>query len=167
MKESDLTREDILNSFTYHKESGLFFNARDKNGNGGIKGMIAGYMHHKGYVYLCIKNIRLCAHRVAWFLEKGYWPSDFIDHLNGHRSDNRIENLREANNTQNMHNRKINHNNSSGVKGVCWLSKKQVWLVQVRFNKKTYSKTFKELEDAKDYADQLRKDLHKEFSRDF
>jgi hypothetical protein len=33
------------------------------------------------------------AHRVAWAMQVGSWPTETITHLNGDNSDNRIENL--------------------------------------------------------------------------
>lgn len=47
----------------------------------------------------------ILAHRLAWLLHTGKNPSDQIDHKNGNRSDNRIENLREADNCLNQRNR--------------------------------------------------------------
>jgi len=43
------------------------------------------------------------AHRLIYFIATGEEP-DYIDHINGDRSDNRIENLRAATNSQNMAN---------------------------------------------------------------
>jgi len=33
------------------------------------------------------------AHRIVWFLETGYWPTNFIIHINGDKADNRFCNL--------------------------------------------------------------------------
>jgi len=46
------------------------------------------------------------AHRIIWLLVKGEWPKEFLDHKNGIRTDNRIENLRECNMAQNHANRR-------------------------------------------------------------
>jgi hypothetical protein len=69
----------------------------------------AGHHHAAGYREVNLrynkKQFRTMAHRIAWFLYHGYWPADFIDHINGDKKDNRIENLREATSYQNMANR--------------------------------------------------------------
>jgi hypothetical protein len=48
----------------------------------------------------------------------GEWPDDEIDHKNGITDDNKWDNLREAVRAQNSKNRKLNVNNTSGLKGV-------------------------------------------------
>lgn len=55
------------------------------------------------YVGSC-KGKLLRAHRVVWFLVHGEWP-DQVDHINGDRNDNRIENLRAATSQINNQNR--------------------------------------------------------------
>jgi hypothetical protein len=48
----------------------------------------------------------------------GNWPDKELDHINGHRHDNRWSNLRESTDRQNAANRKRQRNNTSGFKGV-------------------------------------------------
>lgn len=51
------------------------------------------------------KNLQARAHRVVWFLHNGVVPEGMlVDHINGDRSDNRIENLRLVNHTDNSQN---------------------------------------------------------------
>lgn len=46
-------------------------------------------------------------HRLIWLYHHGRWPSEQIDHINGDKLDNRIENLREVTNGENAQNRRI------------------------------------------------------------
>ena len=69
------------------------------------KGSIAGADHNKGYVHITIKGKKYLAHRLAWFSINKYWPT-YIDHINGNRKDNRIENLREVTCSENLHNQR-------------------------------------------------------------
>lgn len=64
----------------------------------------AGHKGPKGYTMVRLFNFVYFEHRIIWLLFSGKWPQKHIDHINGVRSDNRIGNLREANNSQNMQN---------------------------------------------------------------
>jgi len=71
------------------------------------------------------------AHRVAWALHFGEWPSDQIDHINGVRGDNKIENLRIVTHQDNHRNQKRSSNNTSGVTGVHWNTRKGKWASRI------------------------------------
>jgi hypothetical protein len=58
------------------------------------------------------------AHRVAWALHYGEWPTEEVDHINGVRDDNRIVNLRVVSSQGNRRNTKRRSDNTSGVCGV-------------------------------------------------
>ncbi len=68
-------------------------------------GDIAGSRDAYGYRKIKWLGKSVFAHRLAWFLVFGEWPSEQIDHVNGDKSDNRLENLREATRAQNAANR--------------------------------------------------------------
>lgn len=71
------------------------------------------------------------AHRVAWAIVNGEWPNGQIDHLNGNRSDNRLKNLRQVDQSENNKNSKKRSNNKSGVTGVCFDKERQKWMVTI------------------------------------
>jgi hypothetical protein len=73
-----------------------------------------------------------CAHRVIWALHYGRWPTEQIDHINGVRTDNRIENLREVSSLENSRNQRLQARNTSGVVGVS--SYKAKWSAQIGVN---------------------------------
>lgn len=61
------------------------------------------------------RNFRI--HQLVWYKAHGYIPK-MIDHIDGNKSNNRIDNLREVSRSQNMCNRKVQRNNVVGYKGV-------------------------------------------------
>jgi hypothetical protein len=78
------------------------------------------------------KTKSIYMHRMILHVRKGRC----IDHINGNGLDNRKENLRICNRTENQHNRKIQSNNTSGFKGVCpWRGK---YMASIRNNKKLH-----------------------------
>ena len=62
-----------------------------------------------------------------------------IDHINHNPEDNRKENLRFVTESQNMRNRKIPSNNTSGVKGVCFDKWSNKWVSRITYHNKNYS----------------------------
>ena len=60
------------------------------------------------------------AHRAIWAITQGKWPEGHVDHMNGDRTDNRIENLRDVSQLENQQNLKKNSRNKSGQVGVFW-----------------------------------------------
>jgi hypothetical protein len=107
-----------------------------------------------GYLYLLFRIgpddwRRVYAHRVAWASMTGAWPKRQVDHINSDRADNRWENLRAANPSENGGNQGIRKNNTSGAKGVSWYKRDSVWTAHIKFNfKKIHLGRFRRLEDA-------------------
>jgi hypothetical protein len=159
-----ISHDELLRILRYEKDTGLFFwNApRPK-----IRvGQQAGYLHHKGYVNLEINGKHYAAHRLAWFYCTGKWPTDQVDHINCDKSDNRIDNLREAANGQNQTNTQIR--NKLGCKGVIYRKslKQKPFIAKIRHSKKDiHIGCFATLEEAADAYKDFAKKLHGEFAR--
>lgn len=92
-----------------------------------------------GYVQIQINKRKYRAHRLAWFYVNGKWPKKYIDHINHDRGDNRIDNLRECNDSTNQANRRISSNNTSGYKGVYWNKFKESWEARIKKDGKSYN----------------------------
>ena len=80
-------------TFTYDPYEGKIYKNKKETGT----------KNYTGYLVLRYNKKVVYAHRLAWYLYYGVWPT-VIDHVNGNRIDNRIENLREVNYLQNAQN---------------------------------------------------------------
>lgn len=89
--------------------------------------------YHAGAIFCRLAR----AHRVLFAMYHGHWPVAHIDHLNGIRSDNRAENLRDVSQSENNKNATIRADNASGVTGVMWHNRRQKWQAQIRSSGKT------------------------------
>ena len=84
-------------------------------------GAVVDCSSYKGYVRVLVDSKRYFVHHVVWCMFYGKLPS-LIDHINGDKQDNRIENLREVSNQENCANTvKPKKNNKLGVLGVVCL----------------------------------------------
>lgn len=98
-----ITQNKLKSLFDYDKLTG-HFTRRVARGSQKI-GDAAGYLRNNGYVVIRINKVDCYAHRLAWLHEFGVVPDGEIDHKNGNRSDNRIENLRLVTRQQNSFNK--------------------------------------------------------------
>jgi hypothetical protein len=71
-----------------------------------------------------------------------------VDHINSDGLDCRRENLRAATESQNLHNRGAQSNNTSGVKGVSWCRKRQRWVAFCTVGRKHHTKRFTSFDEA-------------------
>jgi len=94
--------------FTYNPETGEIR---------GAKGNVIKRKHTYGYICCALihndKKYNIRGHRLGWFLHYGTLPTNQLDHIDGNRTNNRIENLRNVNNQQ-------NHFNMTKAKGYHW-----------------------------------------------
>lgn len=95
------------------------------------------------YKLLCVEGALVSLHRLIWMLSVGEIPRGFvIDHINGDSRDNRLINLRLCTQSENAKNRKVNKNNSCGMKGVYLdptRGRGKVWRSQIRVSGKKIS----------------------------
>lgn len=100
-------------------------------------GDLSGGLENNGYRIINYtfqnKKYRIKAHRLIFYKEYGYLPR-IIDHINGNKDDNRIENLRECTFSENCYNSKISRCNKSGIKGVRFRPEYKSWVAQITVN---------------------------------
>lgn len=158
-----MNRELLQELFDY-KDGELYWKFSRKGGTA-TAGSLAGCKNSGGYWHTRVNGQRYANHRLIFLMHNGYLP-EFIDHIDGDRSNNCIENLRAASRQQNNCNARIRIDSTSGVKGVNWHKKTGKWTVRVQVNKarKCFG-LFDDLELAQLVAVEARAKYHKEFAK--
>jgi hypothetical protein len=123
--------EQLVQLFNYREETGEL--VWKVNRTGGTKaGDVAGYISSLGYRVVKVKGRLYMAHRLIWKIRHGEIPEEAqIDHINGSKSDNRLENLRLCSGSNNCQNRAASSRNKSGYKGVYWWKARQAWRADI------------------------------------
>ena len=104
-KNIPFSQNDLQRIFDYTNGTLIW---RENRGNNKVKGRVAGYHNQHGYILIALNNVRYRAHRLAWVYVYGSIPNHLdIDHINGVRDDNRVENLRLVTVQQNMMNNTV------------------------------------------------------------
>lgn len=98
-----------IKKYFYYKDGKVYRTDR-KNSNGSLD--------KDGYLIIKIKSKQYKAHRIVWLLNYGDFPKNELDHINRNKLDNRIENLRESNRTEQNNNKNFAPNKDTGVIGI-------------------------------------------------
>ena len=121
-----------------------------------------------GYYGTRFNGKRYRNHRIIFFLHHGYCP-DVIDHIDNQKTNNKIDNLREASLSQNQHNAKIRKDNSTGIKGLSKLTNlagNEYWMCVIKGIPTKYFR--KDLPNSRALAEKWlidnREELHGEFT---
>lgn len=79
---AELTSDYVRSVLDYDQHSGVFV-WKVRRGSRAKAGDIAGSVSAKGYRYIRLDGKLRLAHRLAWLVQAGTVPSEYIDHLNG------------------------------------------------------------------------------------
>jgi len=124
MANNDLTVERLREFLHYDPSSDKWMRIAAHKMRPDRQGMPAGNFDN-GYLLIKIGSARYKAHRLVWLWTTGEWPSGHIDHIDGNRSNNRFENLRDASRGINAQNQRSAHKNSqTGLLGVNRIGKR-------------------------------------------
>lgn len=104
-------------------------------------GKLAGWLtvcNGRPYWKISIMRKTKYLHHVIFLMHHGYIPK-VIDHIDGDSTNNKIENLRAATQSQNMANSTMKSNNTSGYKGVTFRKDTNKWAAGIMVNGKHIS----------------------------
>ncbi len=131
----ELTAECLRSVLDYEPETGIF-TWKVRTSNSVKVGDVAGGPDGRGYLQISVQSRLYQAHRLAWLHVNGVWPKLNIDHINRNPSDNRLVNLRDVTQKQNLQNRSKPSNNTSGYPGVVWHKRISKWQARIKHNYK-------------------------------
>ncbi|CAB5187249.1 putative NHN endonuclease [uncultured Caudovirales phage] len=156
-----LTYELAHHLFEFKDGILLWKNSKHRNRNGKPCGSPSG----NGYIKITIGEKQYLAHRIIYLMHHKHLPN-VIDHIDGNTNNNKIENLRESDDSTNQMNSKIRSSNTSGYRNVSWNKVRRLWAVYVKVNKKSiFVGNFKDIELAGLVATEARAKYHGEFAR--
>ena len=155
-----LTQEEALHLFEY-KDGKLFWkNAKRPSFNGKEVGCDDG----RGYIKLTIAKKQYTAHRIIYLMHYGEMPY-LIDHADRNVKNNRIENLRAADESKNGMNSKSWKPSSTGCRNVIKNKGRNKFSVYMKIKgKSTFIGNFEDLELADLVATEARAKYHGEFA---
>jgi len=156
-----LPSQEELNALLEYRDGKLFW----KVSRGRIKiGSEAGRLISSGYKQVGFKGKVYLQHRLIWVMH-GNDPVDCLDHIDGDRLNNRIENLRPATKTENNWNAILKITNTSGIKGVTWNKNRTCWQGHVGYKgKQHHVGCFKNKEECAKAVKEFREKLHGDFT---
>ena len=154
--DSTLNQYEVLSFFNY-KNGNLYQRFKETKKLGSVT--------KDNYIVVGFNNKSYYAHRIIFLMFHGYTPL-CIDHINGIKNDNRIENLRPANAKTNGYNQVTRKNTASNIKNVTWQKTAKKWQVNLSINgEKKYFGLYKDIECAKFVAEAMRYKYHGEFAK--
>ena len=117
-RQGPLTAAMLRDALDYNRDTGVF-TARLTSGTRTAGDAAHGCKKDNGYFVIGVEGKQYYAHRLAWLHCYGEWPRNQIDHIDGNRANNAIENLRDVSRDVNMQNlRRATSVNVLGVLGV-------------------------------------------------
>ena len=121
LQDVEVTQAFLHKYFTYDPDTGhLTYRLRFSKSTplGCVAGSVQGTLPNAGYVVITILGKNYPAHRLIWCYVHGQFPDKQIDHIDHDRTNNRISNLRLADNHTNMKNKSLYVTNTTGYSGV-------------------------------------------------
>jgi len=113
----------------------------------------------RSYRTISIEKEMYQEHRLIWCWYYGVDPGSYeVDHINGNKKDNRIENLRLVDRKGNSRNHPMKKNNTSGHTGVSWVGRLNKWRAYIN---EDYKQVGLGYYDTLEEAIQVRKEAEK------
>lgn len=144
-----LTQKEVKKLFYYDFCTGNLYWRVDRGPNK-VKGNIAGSLNKSGYIRIKINDSSYSAHRIIWLYVYGKLNENLqIDHKDGNRSNNKLDNLREVTQSINQQNQRRHKIGKSGYLGVYYMPTKNKYKAEINQNgKRIYLGLYSTIEEA-------------------
>jgi hypothetical protein len=161
-----ITQERLHELFDYREDGNLLWKV--------IKcrwmkmGHVAGTLDHiTNCRHIKIDGKRYRLHRIIFLYHYGYLTDGLeIDHIDGNKTNNRIENLREVTSSQNIMNTKLSVRSTSGIKGVFYDKRSKKWQSRIFKNGGyIHRRSHSTIEEAAAAVEEARVKYHGEYAR--
>lgn len=159
----EITHDYLKEMFTYDGHDLVWKTTRGM----ATAGRVAGTVNSRGYRHIRLFGKFYQAHRLVWLYVTGEILPDgvLLDHINGDRLDNRIDNLRKCNFSENACNTKAPSTSRTGIKNVIRVGDAG-FRVECKLNGKAYiSQIYRSVEEAANIRDAFVKNIHTTFAR--
>jgi len=150
----NITQEKLKELLNYDPNIGIFTWKKTNK--------IAGSLD-QGYVRIRINKKLYRAHALAVLFSYGHFPKTQVDHINGIRNDNRINNLRECSNNENCQNKTKPYKNNltSNLLGCCFEKSRNKFKSEIMINgKKIFIGRFKTAIEAHQAYINKKREIH-------
>ena len=128
-----LTQERLREVISYDPETGEMY--RKKCFFKKMANKPAGNVGSRGYLQLSVEGNTYPLHRIAWMYMYGKLPDGQIDHIDGNRQNNKISNLRDITQSENLQNlRSAKRSNKVGMLGVSFHAPMGKWKARIKTN---------------------------------
>lgn len=163
MLEKTISKNLLLELFEY-KDGFLFWKKKPSNKGTRAKiGEKAGYIDKRGYQSIQINGKAYKTHRLIFMIFNNFFP-ETVDHIDGNKLNNKIENLRAAKVSENCANRGAPKNSTTGIKNISYRIRDKRYIVTI--NGKHIGQ-YIDLELAELVACMAREKYHKNFANHY
>ena len=159
----EITQEFLQSIFSYNPDTGelLWKKHRCKSKVGAEVGYSKNKAPHYKFVRIDKKEYML--HRLIWIYVHGKLPDDKLIFVDGDVCNLKLANLMEATHSQMLQHSKTPKHNTTGVKGL--IKFKDKFRCKITLDKKTHSKIFNTVDEAKVWLAETREALHGKYAK--
>ena len=137
MKQNDEFLLSYMKEHFAYQQDGFFVLVKKQYAGSKLDEKV-GWLQPNGYWRISIKRKFYQAHGLVWLFHKGEMPKYEVDHINGNKADNRIENLRDISHKHNTQNVRLPRSkNKTGFLGVTKSIKKGLFSATIQVDGKT------------------------------